>query len=412
MLANYRSAPVPRAHSPRSLRAIRGPQRPVAPPLAANPRRSLAILALGLLTALACAVPAAAPPAAPATAVAAPAAPSPPPPSGAATAGRPAGAAASAADARLPTPTTLKFGYTPLLSGAPIFIALERGYFEELNLNLDMIRFNSGALMVAPLASNELDLGSGGISPGLFNALLRDIRLRIVGDGSSSRPGYGTSIALVRKDLWDSGAIRSPADLRGRRVSFATEGSPIDYMMRNLLAQNGLRQEEMEVLRLTSADVAVGLQNRALDVATAAEPFPTQAESGGFAVKWLADGDVVPNTQIGAILASERMLTQPEAGRAFMLAYVRAIREYLAADAGRGDEGMLAAISKWTTVPVETLRGTGTPYFRPSGRVDVEDLDRQQTFWIREGVMREKADLTPVVDQSYVDYVEQVLGNR
>ena len=60
------------------------------------------------------------------------------------------------ASARLPSMTTIKFGYTPFLSGSPVFLAIERGYFEQLNLNLDMIRFNSGALMVAPLASNDL----------------------------------------------------------------------------------------------------------------------------------------------------------------------------------------------------------------------------------------------------------------
>ena len=48
-----------------------------------------------------------------------------------------------------------------------MFVGLERGYFEELNVNLDMVRFNSGALMIAPLANGDLDAGSGGTSPGI-----------------------------------------------------------------------------------------------------------------------------------------------------------------------------------------------------------------------------------------------------
>src|SRR5205823_4634962 len=134
--------------------------------------------------------------------------------------------APSLADVRLPSPVTVHMGYTPLTSGGPVFVGLERGYFEELNVVLDMIRFNSGALMIAPLANGDLDAGTGGTSPGLYNALLRDVRLKVVSDNGTSRAGSGTSIAMVRKDLWDSGAIRSPQDLRGRRVSFATEGSP------------------------------------------------------------------------------------------------------------------------------------------------------------------------------------------
>jgi ABC-type nitrate/sulfonate/bicarbonate transport system substrate-binding protein len=217
---------------------------------------------------------------------------------------------------------------------------------------------------------------------------------------------------MVRKDLWDSGAIRSPRDLRGRRVSFATEGSPIDYMMRSLIQQHGLTQEDMEVVRLTSSDVSVGFQNRALDVATASEPFPTQAEQSGLAVKWLHDGDVVPGAQISAILASERLGSQPDVARAFMVGYLRAVREYLEANSGRADEGMLAAISKWTSVPGDVIRASGAPYIRPNGRVDIEEMNRQQDFWIREGVMREKADVARVVDHTYADYAVRLLDSR
>jgi NitT/TauT family transport system substrate-binding protein len=315
-------------------------------------------------------------------------------------------------DARVPAPVTVRYGYTPLLAGGPVFVGLERGYFEELNLHLDMIRFNSGALMIAPLANNDLDVGNGGTSPGLYNALGRDVRLKIVSDGSHSRAGAGTSILMVRQDLWDAGAIRTPQDLRGRRVSFATEGSPIDYMMRNLLRQNGMTMDDLEVVRLTSADALVGMQNRAVDAGTAAEPFPTQVEAMGAATKWLTDGDVVPGFQIGVIMYSERFASQPEPARAFMTAYVRSVREWLEADSGRADEGMRQAISKWTTVPPDVIRVAGAPYIQPNGRVDVEDMNKQQDFWIREGVMRERVDLTPFIDMSYVEYANRLLGSR
>ncbi len=373
---------------------------------------------LGLLIALlfmaACAAPGAGAPAKPAASAPAPtsagagAQATPASASGASTTAQPAGFAS----ARLPAPVTIKFGYTPLLSGGPVFVGLERGYFEQLNINLDMVRFNSGALMVAPLANNDLDAGNGGLSPGLYNALMRDVRLRLVADGQSSKAGAGTSIAMVRKDLWDAGAVRVPTDLRGKRVSFATEGSPIDYMMRNLLRQNGMTMDEMDVSHLTSADALVGLQNRAVDVATAAEPFPSQIEAMGAAVKWLSDGDVVPGFQIGAIMFSERFASQPEIGRAFMVAYVRAIREYLDADSGRADDEMVAAISKWTTVPPDAIKAAGAPHFNPSGQLSLEDMNRQQDFWISEGVMKDKVDMSQFVDLGYVEYANQVLGPR
>jgi hypothetical protein len=63
-------------------------------------------------------------------------------------------------------------------------------------------------------------------------------------------------------------------------------------------------------------------------------------------------------------------------------------------------------------VPGETIRAGGTPYFRPSGRVDLEMLNVQQDYWIREGLMRDRADLSRVVDQSFADYANQLLGSQ
>lgn len=375
----------------------------------------LGLTCLGLLLLVACAASGGAParnsaaPAPAAPPAAPPASGSAPPASGASA---PAARTGSFEDARLPAPVTIHVGYTPLLAGGPVFVGIERGYFEALNLNLDMVRFNSGALMIAPLANNDLDVGAGGTSPGLYNALLRDVRLKIVSDASTSQAGYGTSVAMVRKDLWDAGAIRTPQDLRGRRVSFATEGSPIDYMMRNLLLQNGLIMDDMDVVRLTSADGLVGLQNRAVDVATVAEPFPTQIEEAGLAARWLSDGDVVPGFQISLILYSEKFAAQPDAARAFMVAYLRCVREWLQADSGRADPGMRAAISKWTTVPADVIAKAGAPYVRPDGRPGVEDMNRQQDFWLRDGAMREKVDLSQFVDLSYLDYATSLLGSR
>src|SRR5687768_1635023 len=90
---------------------------------------------LALLLLLGCAAPAAPAPARPA----APTVAAPAPQAGSAPAAAQPTRAPTFEDARLPAPVTVKFGYTPLLAGGPVFVGLERGYFEALNINLDMI---------------------------------------------------------------------------------------------------------------------------------------------------------------------------------------------------------------------------------------------------------------------------------
>ena len=54
--------------------------------------------------------------------------------------------------------------------------------------------------MVAPLGTGQLDAGAGSASAGLYNAVARGIKIKIVADKASSAPGYGATKILVRKD--------------------------------------------------------------------------------------------------------------------------------------------------------------------------------------------------------------------
>src|SRR5438105_5484563 len=141
---------------------------------------------------------------------------------------------------------TLKIGYIPLLTVGPLFVANDRGYFREAGLDVELVRFNSGAEMVVGLGTGELAAGFAGASPGLFNAWARGVGIVFVADGARSAPGHSNTLVVVRTDLGDT--LRTPRDLRGRRAGFSVVGSVIDYMMRQLLEQYGMSPDGMEVV--------------------------------------------------------------------------------------------------------------------------------------------------------------------
>ena len=59
--------------------------------------------------------------------------------------------------------------------------------------------------------------GSGALSVGFWNALVRGIKFRIVADRGHAQPGYLYQTVFMRKDLIDSGQFKSLKDLKGRR---------------------------------------------------------------------------------------------------------------------------------------------------------------------------------------------------
>jgi NitT/TauT family transport system substrate-binding protein len=100
-------------------------------------------------------------------------------------------------------------GATSSTSDAPIFIADKKGYFREEGLDVKVVNFRSAADMVAPLGAGQIEAGAGSASAGLYNAVARGIRIKIVADKASSR------LATAAPRFW-SARIMSTADATNR----------------------------------------------------------------------------------------------------------------------------------------------------------------------------------------------------
>src|SRR5579875_1052289 len=162
------------------------------------------LAAAGVLL-LSCACQTTAAPSPPAAGTAPAAASAPPTASPAAGSGSPA-----------PPLETVRVGSILNSSDAPFYLAQERGYLREVGLDMEITRFDGAQQAIAPLGADQLDVAGGAPGPGLFNAILRGVNVRIVTDRSRAVPGTRFNCMMVRKDLLDSGAVRSFADFRGR----------------------------------------------------------------------------------------------------------------------------------------------------------------------------------------------------
>src|SRR3990172_6978382 len=66
--------------------------------------------------------------------------------------------------------TKVTAGYLPIFIYAPYFVALEKGYFKEqgIDLELKVVPQGGGQILTQVVAGN-LDTGAGGIGPAAFN---------------------------------------------------------------------------------------------------------------------------------------------------------------------------------------------------------------------------------------------------
>ena len=108
-----------------------------------------------------------------------------------------------------PTKVTVSLLYTAADVG--IFMGIEKGYFKDQGISVDLNRMTSAADAIALLATDKLDVGSGSFTPGLLNALKRGVPIQIVTEKSNMAPpaGPGSGGILVRNELKANGTVKT-----------------------------------------------------------------------------------------------------------------------------------------------------------------------------------------------------------
>ncbi len=223
----------------------------------------------------------------------------------------------------------MRIGIVNASSDVVYFIAEKKGYFAAENIEPEFITFISATQMIAPLGVGDLDVGGGGPSAGLYNAAERKVNVKVVADKGSMPPGYGYFSMLVRKDLVTSGKVKTVADFRGLKVGDTSKQGSGDVTLSVFLKKGGLKFEDVDTLYMGAPQLAVALQNGAMDAALIQEPSLSLAVSQGSAVLFAKGDEIYPNQQLAVTFFSEKLATTNRAlAQRFMNAYVRAARFY------------------------------------------------------------------------------------
>ncbi len=88
---------------------------------------------------------------------------------------------------------------------------------------------------------------------------------------------YGSAV-VVRKD----GPIKTFGDMRGRTVAIPSRFSDERLLLFRAMKVWGIKPGEIKMLEMAPPDVSGALAAKAIDAFSMGEPFPSQAEMGGF----------------------------------------------------------------------------------------------------------------------------------
>src|ERR1700722_16248721 len=96
-----------------------------------------------------------------------------------------AGALISSRPVGAQSASTVTVGFLGTSSDVPLLVADKLGYFKDAGITAKFTIFDGASRMVAPLGTEQLDVGGGSPSVGLYNAISSNIDLRMVADKAS-----------------------------------------------------------------------------------------------------------------------------------------------------------------------------------------------------------------------------------
>jgi NitT/TauT family transport system substrate-binding protein len=295
---------------------------------------------------------------------------------------------------------TVRLGYIAVMIFAPIYVGIERGYFAEEGLKLELTPLQGGSDSVVQLAAGNFDVAVGGAGAGLFNAANSGIEFKIVAPMHSEKPPLTTPLVISakRKD-----ELKTVADLKGKKVAINATGAATEYWLSEALKKNGMTFDDIQLTSLAFRDVPAALESGSLDASMLGEPLVTTNVDQGI-VSILANDFINGFTATYLYMGAPFMQDNPEAAQGFMRAYLKACRD-LQGDYLKDDPEIATIVEKYTQVPADVVARAAAPQYNADGVVPMADLETLQEFFIARGELQytEPLDLSGFVDVSVAE---------
>lgn len=307
--------------------------------------------------------------------------------------------------------TKVILGASPALSSAGIYIAQEKGFFKDAGLEVEItVMPNSTSQMVTLLSNNKLQVAAGNVTAGLYNAFSSGEKFKIVADKGHTSNETPYLWLIVKKELVDSGKIKSLKDLKGKKIGLPSiDGSSQQIVLDKMLSSEGLTLKDVELVKVGYPEVNLGLKNDLIQAAIQLEPFLFTSTTENVAVKFASAQKFWPDQQSGVLIFSEEFAKQTVAAQSFMNAYLKGIAEYnLALNDKKRWLEVSGLINKYTKLDPEAtwskLEPTG---LANSGQLNLISMQNDLNWYFENGFIKSKIDLKSVVESKFTDKVKK-----
>ena len=304
--------------------------------------------------------------------------------------------------------TKLVVGTVPNGGDGALLCAMERGYFREQGIEIDLTPFKTASDMTPAMVRGDLVMMGGGVSASFFNSIAQKMPLRYFVNRAQAPVWHSI---VIRKELADK--VKSVKDLKGLRIATTAVGGLSEYELGKTLESAGLSLDDVDTRPLAMPNSVVAIQTGGVDAAVLVPPFDQAAIKAGGVHLVYADEAVKPRMEVsGLFYNTDWAAKNVDLLDRFSVAYIRGARCYQeAAHDGPNRDELINYFLKYSPVQDRAVfADTRWPDVNPDGRVMIDSLLDQQDFYARRGYLKEKMPASAMVDEGPVLRALEKLG--
>jgi NitT/TauT family transport system substrate-binding protein len=291
-------------------------------------------------------------------------------------------------------------GVFPVSSSLPYFVALEKGFFKEQNIEPEMTRLMGGPPNVAAMRTNQIEVSAVLVTLEGLNANIK-------------KPGVAMYIAVnSQTNVWkmEQFVVRNGfkaetiADLKGAKLLSAPGPANLNTA-KAVLAKNGLKDGDYTIDQLDMGQHVNALTAGTFDGGYTLEPNASMMIKAGVArsleagviSKYILGDETADAYAAGCAMTSDFIQKRPDVARRFAAAWGKAIG-YI----NKNPDDARKYLAKNTFTPdnvVDMVSMLGYVMAGDMTAKQVADLQKLADFGNSIGVVPEKLDVTKVLQK-------------
>lgn len=304
----------------------------------------------------------------------------------------------------------IKVGALRFTSHSASFVAVEKAYFEDAGLDVELKFFQAATPMAVAIASGDIDFAVTAISGGLIS-LADKGAIKVIGGGLSEEKGIDGQKILASDTAFKAG-LTSPAGLEGKTFGMTTAGSSFHFMGSKISNQENV---SVKFKPLQKVGTIIGALKSGQIDAWSIVPHIAKPLAASGAVHIIGDvSDYLPDYQVTTVFTSAKNAAEEQGmTKDFLKGFSRGVDDFNAAmvDKTLGDDGrdaMVDIIHKYVYAdrPLEKAAPSiinGSMRLNAGAALNLKSITEQLDWFKSEGLVKDRITLDTLVDASYVE---------